>query len=120
MSAAKKRIPRNMARIEFLACRELIESLLAQGFDKKKIHARLTGSGQITMSYDALCKVLLKASMNKLSIQSIAAPVSPAPSSVPAGAKPHAAPVNQQGPRIVTPTLGKCPDPRDMNPEDAL
>ena len=73
MPAGKKRIARNMARIEFLACRELIESLLAQGFDKKKIHARLTESGQITMSYDALCKVLLKASRNKLSIQRITA-----------------------------------------------
>jgi hypothetical protein len=125
MSAGKKGIPRNMARIEFLACRELIESLLAQGFDKKKIHARLTENGQITMSYDALCKVLLKVSMNKLSIQSITAPVLPsAPPLAPSGAKrpdhPGAAPVNQQGPRIVTPTLGKCPDPRDMNPEDAL
>lgn len=124
MPAGKKRIARNMARIEFLACRELIESLLAQGFDKKKIHARLTESGQITMSYDALCKVLLKASRNKLSIQSITAPVSPASPPAPSSAKrpeqPWATPVNQQGPRIVTPTLGKCPDPRDMNPEDAL
>ena len=33
MTAAKQRIPRNMARIEFLALREEIEALLAKGYD---------------------------------------------------------------------------------------
>ena len=42
MTAAKQRIPRNMARIEFLALREEIEALLAKGYDKRKIHTELT------------------------------------------------------------------------------
>ncbi|MDR2744390.1 MAG: TraK family protein [Desulfovibrio sp.] len=75
MSAGKKRIPRNMSRIEFLACRELIESLLAQGLDKKKVHTRLVEGGQVTMSYDAFCRVLTRAVKNKLNIQSLAPPV---------------------------------------------
>lgn len=116
MSAAKQRIPRNMARIEFLACREEIETLLGQGFDKRKIHTKLTESGRITMSYDALCKVLLKAARNTLKIQSIAVPAAPVIPAVPSAAKPTSAPSR----RISPSSFNQCPDPRDMNPEDAL
>lgn len=122
MSGGKNRIPRNMARIEFLACREEIENLLSQGFDKKKIHTRLLESGKITMSYDALCKVLLHASQNKLHIQSItpttedaAAPIPPKP------AEPSISrPLPNSGPRIVNSAREPFPDPRKMSLEDGI
>ena len=116
MSAGKKRIPRNMARIEFLACRETIESLLSQGFDKRKIHTRLVGSGQFTMSYDAFCKVLIKASNNKLKIQSLNAPEPVAPITPTSAAKP----LHSVGSKIISSVAKTFPDPRDMNPDDAL
>ena len=115
MPGDKKRIPRNMARIEFLASRDAIESLLSQGFDKRKIHTRLTESGQFTMSYDAFCKVLAKAASNNLNVQSLnVAPHVPAPAATPA-----ARPITT-GPKIITPAAKSFPDPRNMNPDDAL
>ena len=111
MPAGKQRIPRNMARIEFLACRELIESLLAQGFDKKKAHARLVENGQATMSYDAFCKVLLKASKNELHIQSL----TPHPAPAPVTRKPPA-PAASPGSRIIKPSADTLQDPRTVDP----
>jgi len=55
MSPGKKRIPRNLGRIEFIACSDVIDSLRRQGFDNKKIHAALTANGKVTMSYSTLC-----------------------------------------------------------------
>jgi len=115
MPGDKKRIPRNMARIEFLACRDAIESLLSQGFDKRKIHTRLTESGQFTMSYDAFCKVLTKASSNMLNVQSLNA----SPPTAPPTPAPAARPLNT-GLKIITPAAKSFPDPRNMNPDDAL
>lgn len=110
MVPVKKRIPRNMARIEFLACRETIEILLSLGFDKKKIHARLTENGEITMSYDALCKIMAKAARNELKVQSIGAPPAPPTpqkASAPRPAHPNiikAKPDGLQDPRTVDPS----------------
>ena len=117
MPAGKQRIPRNMARIEFLACRELIASLLSQGFDTKKIHTRLPESGQVTMSYDAFCKVLLKASKNELHIQSLAP--HPAPAPAPVAHKPVVQPPSP-GSRIIKAGGRDFPDPRDMDPNASL
>lgn len=110
MPTGKQRIPRNMARIEFLACRELIESLLSQGFDKKKIHTRLAESGQVTMSYDAFCKVLLKASKNELHIQSLTPPPDPAP-----GTRKPPTPVASSGSKIIKPSTDTLQDPRTVD-----
>ena len=74
-----KRIARNGARIELIACRETVEALMAQGLDKKKIHTRLTESGQFTMSYDAFCKLVIKVALNGLPLQTLSPPTSPPP-----------------------------------------
>jgi len=55
MARRKKRIPRNMGRIEFIACRDTIDALYEQGYDYKKIHAALVQKGKITMSYATFC-----------------------------------------------------------------
>ena len=75
-----RRIARNGARIELIACREAVEALMAQGLDKKKIHTRLTESGQFTMSYAAFCKLVLKVALNGLSVPTLMPPASPPPS----------------------------------------
>ena len=116
MSASNKRIPRNMARIEYLACRDLVDSLLVQGFDKRKIHTRLLEEGRITMSYAALCKVMIKATSNSL----FSTPASPSHPEV-ARSQPSAPkPAQNSGPRIVKTEQTPFPDPRKMRVEDAI
>ena len=114
MPAAKQRIPRNMARIEFLALRDEIEALLAKGYDKRKIHTELTEKKLITMSYDALCKVMLKAACNALKIQSIAAPAAPADPVVSPVAKPSAPRSSQ--PNVIKARSEELQDPRTIDP----
>lgn len=55
MDNETKRIPRNMGRIEFIACRETIQDLVERGYDNKKIHAELARCNRISMSYSAFC-----------------------------------------------------------------
>lgn len=116
MPNGRARIPRNMARIEFLACREVIESLLSQGFDKRKVHTRLIESGQITMSYDALCKVLARASRNELKIESI----SVFQSATPSAPVPPAQPPQQSHPRVIKAKSDELQDPRNIDLKTVL
>jgi len=51
----KKRIGRNIGRIELLAVRDKVKSMLDAGYDRKKIHDRLMEDGSITMSYPTFC-----------------------------------------------------------------
>lgn len=60
MGTDKERIPRNQGRIEILACRETIESLVEQGFDRKKIFTRLEEKGAVTMTYSTFCRGFAK------------------------------------------------------------
>ena len=52
----KKRIPRNMGRIEFIACRDAIDALHEQGVRLQKNPYRPGPEGQ---SHHVLCDVLL-------------------------------------------------------------
>ena len=55
MTPKKKRIARNMGRIEFIASLDVIVSMREQGFDNKKIHAALAKKKKLTMSYATFC-----------------------------------------------------------------
>jgi hypothetical protein len=55
MASKKKRIARNMGRIEFIASRDVIVSMSEQGFDNKKIHTALAKKKRLTMSYATFC-----------------------------------------------------------------
>lgn len=57
---SKPRIRRNQSRIEFLANKALVESLLEQGFDKKRIFESLQKNGAFSMSYSAFCRICAK------------------------------------------------------------
>ena len=84
MLHSTRRIAKNGARIELIACRDTVEALMAQGLDKKKIHTRLTESGQFTMSYAAFCKLVIKVALNGLPVQTLSPPApSPPPSEKP-------------------------------------
>ena len=55
MAPKKKRIARNMGRIEFIASCDVIVSMREQGFDNKKIHTALAKQKRFTMSYATFC-----------------------------------------------------------------
>jgi len=55
-----KRIARNMGKIEFIACKDKIYSMLQTGYDIKKIHESLLERKMITMAYSTLCYQLAK------------------------------------------------------------
>ena len=54
------RIGRNVGRIEFLAAMKKIKAMLDAGYDRKKIHTKLTEDGHITMSYSTFCSHMAK------------------------------------------------------------
>lgn len=60
MSSQKgtSRIPRNMGRVEFLACRESIATMHRQGYDNRKIHDALAAKGRVTMAYATFCRYM--------------------------------------------------------------
>lgn len=60
MSSGKgtPRIPRNMGRVEFLACRESITTMHRQGYDNRKIHDALAAKGRVTMAYATFCRYM--------------------------------------------------------------
>lgn len=60
MGLKTKRIARNMGRIEFLACKDEIYSMLQTGYDNKKIFKSLRERNMITMAYSTLCYQLAK------------------------------------------------------------
>lgn len=103
----RKRLRRNMAKVEFRACMELAESLLAQGFNKRLAYERLTEQGHITMSYFTFCKLVLKASRNALHVMSLR-PVS-------AVRQTAASPPIKPQSKIITAQSDKLQDPRTID-----
>lgn len=107
-----KRLRRNMARVEFFACMETVESMLRQGFSRQLIYERLKEEGHISMAYVTFCKLIAKAAKNDLRVTTLlpaSNPVSP-PASQPAAsrsAQPNlikARPDALQDPRTIDPT----------------
>ena len=43
------------ARVEYYACREEVEAMLAQGYTASAIYKHLKGQGRVTCSYSAFC-----------------------------------------------------------------
>jgi hypothetical protein len=106
---AGKPLRRHLARVEFLACKETVDSMLAQGFSKKLIHERLTEEGCFSMAYMTLCELVRKT-------RGKPAAVTP---TLPSAVKRHA-PAQGSGSRFVSSLANKFPNPRDMDPEEAM
>ena len=93
---AGKRLRRQMARVEFLACKETVDTMLAQGFSKKLIHERLTEEGRFSMAYITLCQIIRKIAQKSV-------PARPAPRSG----------VIRTGPELMQ-------DPRTIDPKSVI
>jgi len=99
---------RYMAKVEFLACKETIDSMLAQGFSKKLIHERLTSEGRCSMHYVTFCESIREADK---------VPPSP-PKQAEKPVEPSIRPQRQPG--IIKAEAKTFPDPRAMNPNDSF
>ncbi|MEG6503338.1 MULTISPECIES: hypothetical protein [unclassified Desulfovibrio] len=112
MASEQERLPNNMAGIEFVACLDAIKEFLQKSWKHSQIHRRLKQEGKITMSYGAFCYHMRRLSLDKHR-------PGEAPPAPPAKVAP-APPVRSAEPRHITPASGKFPDPRDMNPDEAI
>ena len=113
MASDRERLANNMAGIEFVACLETIKEFLQKSWKHTQIHRRLKDEGRITMSYGAVCYHMRRLSLDRHrpGEQLPAAKPKPAPIMTP----PHST-----GPRHITAPSNKFPDPRDMNPNEAI
>ena len=113
MSAERERLSNNMAGIEFVACLEIIKEFLQKNWKHSQLHRHLKQEGKITMSYGAFCYNMRRLSMDKHR-PGEAQPTAP----VKVVRTPP--PVRSSGPRHIMPSSNKFPDPRDMNPDEAI
>lgn len=96
------------AKMEYRDLEEKIFLMLSKGYSRRLIHEELTEKKEMSMAYLTLCQFIRNAKKKGT------APAMPA-----AKAKtPSVTPLS--GPRHITPSSNKFPDPRDMNPDDAL
>ena len=100
---------RSMARVEFLANREMIDDMLSQGFSKKLIHERLISEGRSSMHYITFCEFIRKA--DKL-------PPSPSPKQREDQSIPSLRPGRQPG--IIKAAPAPFPDPRTIDPKTLI
>lgn len=55
MTQGRQRLPKNAAKVEFIAHLETIKSLLDEGYNLRNIHNKLCERHNLAMSYFALC-----------------------------------------------------------------
>ena len=113
MSSERERLSNNMAGIEFVACLEAIKEFLQKSWKHSQIHRHLKQEGKITMSYGAFCYHMRRLSMDKHR-------PGEAQPATPAKVVRTPPPVRPAGPRHIVPSSNKFPDPRDMNPDEAI
>lgn len=111
MATDTKKLCNNMAGIEFVACMDEIKEFLQKSWKYTQIHRHLRQAGKITMSYGSFCYHARRLSLDQHR-----------PGEQPA-AQPKATPFTPKlpgRPRHVAPVVSTFPDPRTMNPDDAL
>ena len=108
MTAVPERLRRNMARVEFLACMDSIEELLAQGFSKRLAYERLREQGRISMAYITFCLLTRKAAQNALPVLSLR------PAATLESKKQTS---HQSEPKVIKAKQGGLQDPRTIDPQ---
>jgi hypothetical protein len=108
---SSKRLRKQMAKIEYAACRDTVDAMLAQDFNPKLIHEKLTEEGRFTMAYTSFTQILRNAGKD---IPPAKAAPAPAENRKPSPALP------QRQPGIIRAETKTFPDPRTMNPNDSF
>ena len=99
------------ARVQFFACREEVEALLAKGYSVRMVYEQMQEQGRITCSYSAFCDYVRGEGKRQHSRKNGKLKASQTP-----------LPTQQKntGPKIVTQRPNGFPDPRAMSLEDAF
>lgn len=112
--------------MEFAACAEEIQAMLARCCTKRFIHAELTSKGHFTMAYVTFCQILQLAEKRGFDCQNFFhSPQKDGKSSSPAPVQtsiqpPASKPLSTSGPRIVKSDKEPFPNPREMRVEDGI
>ena len=95
------------ARVEYFACREDVEAMIAKGYNTKMIYEHMKKQGRVTCSYSAFCDYVRGGGKRQHSKQ---------------GKRPKTAFQTPQrtGPLIVGKAPGKIIDPKDMDIKDCF
>lgn len=112
--------------MEFAACADEIQAMLARCCTKRFIHAELTEQGRFTMAYVTFCQILQLAEKRGFDYQNLfhspqkdGKAASPAPVQI-SSQPPAPMPRTTSGPRIVNSAKEPFPDPRKMRVEDGI
>jgi len=108
--SSDKRLRKQMAKIEYMACKETVDSLLAQDFNPKLIHEKLTAEGRFTMAYPSFTQILRNAGRKIL-------PAKPTPA---ANAESRQTVRPQRVPGIIKVETKTFPDPRAMDSKNLI
>lgn len=116
-------VRRFMARVEFIACMEEVESMLRQGFSKQLVYERLKEEGRISMAYVTFAKLIFRAARNDLpltsltlSTKSVEHPALPQTVEKRKSTPPHP----QRQPGIISTSPQPMQDPRNIDPKTII
>ena len=96
------------ARVEYFACREDVEVMLAKGYSVQMVYEQMQEQGRVTCSYSAFCDYVRGGGKR---LHSRRKGKQKAPLSTPA---------RTDGPKIINQSQGSFPDPRSMNMKDGI
>jgi len=103
-----------MAKIEYIACKDTVDTMLAQGFNPKLIHEKLTAEGRFTMAYPSFTQILRNAERKIPPAKPTRIAPSPADIRHPSFVRP------QRQPGIIRVGPEPFPDPRNIDPKTLI
>ena len=97
------------ARVEYFACREDVEAMLAKGYSARMVYEHMKEEGRVSCSYSAFCDYVRGNGVRKHSRRKKPLP------------QVNSRPLTERSaPNIAQANLGGFPDPRTMRVEDAI
>ena len=97
------------ARVEYFACREDVEAMLAKGYSARMVYEHMKEEGRVSCSYSAFCDYVRGNGIRKHSRRKKPLP------------QVNSRPLTERSaPNIAQANLGGFPDPRTMRVEDAI
>ena len=112
---SSKRLRKQKAKIEYRDCKEIVDALLAQDFNPKLIHEKLTEEGRFSMAYSSFTQILRNAERNIPRSKVVKA--APSAASSP---QPSPAPRPQRQPGIIKSGPEPFPDPKNIDPKTLI
>ena len=96
------------ARVEYFACREDVEAMLAKGHSARNVYDHMKEQGRFVCGYSAFCDYV-RGNGKRLHSKKRSG-----------GSKPFSTPPRPAGPKIIRPSNEPFPDPRTMDIKDGI